>query len=82
MAISLSKLGVGIIKNNEKNDEIYINKISPPNNIKNISKESIGKASENTSCIYNHQRHAVGSIIENIDGSQSVCREDSSWERK
>lgn len=28
-----------------------------------------GNAHDNLACIYNHQRHAVGSVIKNEDGS-------------
>ncbi|WZL74014.1 hypothetical protein QBE52_04530 [Clostridiaceae bacterium 35-E11] len=68
------------MQNHKKQDSLFINVISPPNDVKSVSKKAIGNAGKDPFCIYNHQRHAVDSIIENRDGSKTVCTKDGSWQ--
>lgn len=68
------------MQNRNKQDKLFINVISPPDDVKNVSKKAVGNASKGPFCIYDHQRHAVGSVIENRDGSTTVCTEDGSWQ--
>lgn len=68
------------MKNNNKRDSIFVNKITPPDEVKAVSKEPVGKADENAFCIFNHQRHAVGSVINQRDGSETICTKDGSWQ--
>ena len=70
------------MKNNKKEDKLYVNVISAPNDIKTISNAPVGNASKDTFCVYGHKRHAIGSKIINNDGSQSVCSSegDGTWQ--
>ncbi|MBU5437244.1 hypothetical protein KQI42_04440 [Tissierella sp. MSJ-40] len=68
------------MKNNKKDDDISINIISAPNNVKPISKAPVGNAAKDAFCIYAGMRHAVGSVIEMEDGSKVVCTDDGSWQ--
>lgn len=67
------------MKNHNKEDKLYKNYIIPPNTTKPVSSESVGNAQDKQACIYNHQRHAVGSVIKNEDGSESICEKDGTW---
>lgn len=68
------------MKNNKKRDNLTINRISAPINIKSVSKGPIANAGTAPFCIYAGERHAVGSIIEKEDGSRLICTEDGSWQ--
>lgn len=68
------------MQNHSKQDKLFVNKISGVNNVKNVSKKSVGNAAEEPFCVYAHKRHAAGSKIVNEDGSESVCKEDSTWQ--
>ncbi len=68
------------MRNYTKKDKLFMNVISPPDDVENIYKNSVGIASKDPFCIYNHQRHGVGSVIKNRDGSETVCTEDGSWQ--
>jgi hypothetical protein len=70
------------MKNNKKEDKLYVNVISPPNDIKAISNGPVGNASTDTFCVYEHKRHAIGSKIINNDGSHTVCSSegDGTWQ--
>lgn len=68
------------MKNNKKQDDITVNVITPPNDVKITSKKPTGNAQDDPSCVYAHMRHAAGSIIKNEDGSQMVCTKDSTWQ--
>jgi len=68
------------MQNHNKKDNLFVNTISPPDDVKTVSKKTVGNASEQPFCIYNHQRHAVGSVIKNRDGSKMVCTKDGSWQ--
>jgi len=52
----------------------FINTISPPNEVKHVSGKPVGDAGKDPFCVYNHQRHAAGSIIENKDGSKQYAQ--------
>lgn len=67
------------MENNQKYDNLYVNTISKVDDVKNVSQNAVGNAGKDPHCVLNHQRHAIGSIKENNDGSKSVCTEDSSW---
>jgi hypothetical protein len=67
------------MKNHNKQDKLFVNVITPPDNVKAVSEKSSGNASKEPFCIYDHKRHAVGSIIENDDGSKTVCTKDGTW---
>ena len=66
--------------NDKKHDKLFVNNITPAYDVKNISKDSVGDAGKDPFCIFDHQRHAVGSVIEHRDGSQSICMKDGSWQ--
>jgi hypothetical protein len=68
------------VKNNKKDDDISINIISAPNNVKPVSKGPVGNAGKDSFCIYAGMRHAVGSIIEMEDGSKVVCTDNGTWQ--
>lgn len=65
------------MKNHNKGDKISVDIITS-DDIKPVSK--VENATNNTFCIYRNQKHAVGSVIEETDGSKMVCTEDGSWE--
>lgn len=67
------------MQNRKKQDSLSVNNIATPNEIKAVSQKTVGNAGEDPFCIYAHKRHAVGSKIENRDGSDSICKEDGSW---
>lgn len=64
------------MKNRNQNDHISVDIITP-DNVKPVS--SVGDATKNTFCIYRNKKHAVGSVIQDTDGSEMVCTEDGSW---
>ncbi|WP_265446212.1 hypothetical protein [Acetivibrio straminisolvens] len=68
------------MKNHKKQDSLFINTISPPDEVKRVSDKPVGNAGKDPFCVYDHKRHAVGSIIENEDGSKTVCTKDGSWQ--
>ena len=68
------------MKNHKKNDNISVNDISLHNEIKSVSGKPTGNADKDPFCVYEHKRHAVGSKIKNSDGSESVCKEDTTWQ--
>ncbi len=70
------------MQNHKKQDSISVNIISEQNEVKPVSQKPEGNAGKDPFCVYDHKRHAVGSIIVNEDGSQSVCCEDGSWRNK
>lgn len=69
------------MENNKKDDTLYVNEITRPDDVKHISNNPVGNAIDNPCCIYNHQRHAVGSIVKNEDGTEMICTESSEWQR-
>lgn len=68
------------MKNNKKRDNINVNIISAPNEVKPISKAPVGNAGKDPFCVYAGMRHAVGSIITKDDGTRIICTEDGSWQ--
>lgn len=64
------------MKNHNKQDKLYKNRIIPPDEVENISSHPVGDAFDEPRCIYNHQRHATGSVINNVDGSVNICKDD------
>lgn len=50
---------------------------SPEHDVK-VSPESANTA-DSPSCIYQHQRYTVGSVIKSTDGPDSVCGMDGEW---
>lgn len=68
------------MKNHKKRDNITVNKISAPNEVKSLSNESVGNAGNSPFCVYAGMRHAVGSVITKEDGSQLLCTENGSWQ--
>lgn len=67
------------MQNHNKQDKIFVNKITPENTVRPTSQKDSGNAAKDTFCVYNHKRHAVGSKLINDDGPDSVCSADSSW---
>ena len=67
------------MQNHKKQDTIYVNVITSPDEDKAVSNKPVGNADENSFCIYANKRHAVGSKIINRDGSETVCTEHG-WE--
>lgn len=67
------------MQNHKKQDSLFVNIITPPNDVKTITKTSVGNAGKDPFCIYDHKRHAAGSVINHSDGSESTCSTDSSW---
>ena len=65
------------MQNRKEQDGISVNIIGE-NEIKSISQKR-GNAGKDPFCVYDHKRHAVGSIIKNKDGSEYVCTEEGSW---
>lgn len=65
---------------NKKEDSLYVNIISPPNQIKHLSENPVGYATKDAFCIYAGVRHAVGSKIINNDGTETVCTKDGTWQ--
>lgn len=68
------------MKNHKKRDNITINNISAPNEVKSISKKPVGNAGKDPFCVYAGMRHAVGSTITREDGSKLVCTKNGSWQ--
>lgn len=70
------------MKNHKRDDKLYVNMISAPNDIKAISEAPVGDASSDQFCVYAHKRHAIGSKIINNDGSQTVCtpQNNGTWQ--
>jgi hypothetical protein len=70
------------MKNNKKEDKLYVNLITAPNDIKAISDNPVGNAAKDPFCVFAHKRHAIGSKIVNNDDSQTVCstESDGSWQ--
>lgn len=64
------------MKNQNKNDKISVDIVSL-DNIKPVS--TVGDATKNTFCIFKNNKHAVGSVIQDTDGTEMVCTEDGSW---
>ncbi|MEL7646662.1 MAG: hypothetical protein AAGU76_01145 [Sedimentibacter sp.] len=69
-----------MINHNERNN-IFVNVITQPNEVKSVSKRPVGTAADNTFCVFNNQSHAVGSVIKNQDGDY-ICTADGSWQKK
>lgn len=67
------------MQNHNKQDSLKVNIIKPDKQVTAVSDKIVGTADKNQFCLYDHKRHAVGSKIINMDGSESVCSEDSSW---
>lgn len=68
------------MKNHNKRNRIFINKISAPNNIKSVSRGPVGSADKDSFWVYAGIRHAVGSVITKEDGTKLVCTDDGSWQ--
>lgn len=64
------------MKNRNEGDKISVD-IVTPDNVKAVS--SVGDATTNQFCIYRNKKHAVGSIIQDTDGTEMVCTEEGSW---
>ncbi len=64
------------MKNQNKGDKISVDIITP-DNIKPVS--SVGDATQNMFCIYKNKKHAVGSVVQDTDGTEMVCTKDGSW---
>jgi hypothetical protein len=67
------------MKNHKKDEKLFRTATLPPDDVQPVSPEAVGDAESNTSCVYNHRHHAVGSIIKNHDGPESVCSQDGEW---
>ncbi len=67
------------MKNHNEKEKLFKTTIIPPDDVQPDSPESAGDAGNNKSCVYNHQHHAVGSIIKNHDGSETVCSKEGEW---
>lgn len=67
------------MQNHKKQDSISVNDISHVNDINAVSKKPVGNAGKDPFCVYDHKRHAVNSKITNVDGSETVCKNDGSW---
>lgn len=67
------------MKNRKKEDDLSIKTISAPGNVTSTS-NVVGNAGTDAFCVYNNERHAVGSKIENEDGREYVCSLDGSWQ--
>ncbi|HEX2924747.1 MAG TPA: hypothetical protein VHP38_00565 [Ruminiclostridium sp.] len=70
------------MQNHKEQDSISVNDISQENEIKQVSKKTIGNAGKDPFCVYDHRRHAVGSKIVTENGLESVCSEEGSWKTK
>ena len=70
------------MQNHKKQDSISVNLINEQNEVKPVSTKPTGNAGKAPFCVYDHKRHAEGSIIVNEDGTQSVCCKDGSWRNK
>lgn len=66
------------MKNQKVRDQISQNIIIPPDDVKQVSPK-IGDADHHAFCVYDHQRHAVGSILKKQDGPDAVCTENGDW---
>ncbi|MGD9566959.1 MAG: hypothetical protein AB7V48_01345 [Sedimentibacter sp.] len=64
------------MKNRNQGDNISVD-IVTLDNVKPVS--SVGDAPKNMFCIYKNKKHAVGSVVQDTDGSEMVCTEDGSW---
>lgn len=64
------------MKNRNQGDKISVD-IVTPDNVTPVS--SVGDASKNMFCIYRNKKHAVGSVIQDTDGTEMVCSKDGSW---
>lgn len=68
------------MQNRKKQDSLFVNNITDPNEINAVSKAPTGNAGRDPFCVYAHKRHAAGSVIENKNGGpESVCKEDGVW---
>lgn len=67
------------MKNHKKEEELLKTTIIPPDDVQPVSPEAVGDAGNNSSCVYKHQHHAVGSVIKNHDGPDSVCNQKGEW---
>lgn len=67
------------MQNHKKEDSISVNIINQENDVIPTSQKSVGNAGKAPFCVFNHKRHAVGSIIINEDGSTNTCTEEGSW---
>ncbi len=70
------------MQNHKKQDSISVNVISEQNEVRPTSQKPVGNAGKDPFCVYDHKRHAAGSIIVNEDGTESVCCEDGTWRNK
>lgn len=68
------------MRNHKKEDKLFVSDINSQNDMKTVSKEPSGNAGTDPFCIYGNKRHAVGSKINNHDGSETVCT-DKGWQR-
>lgn len=66
----------------KKKDTVKINVIDPPYGKKSIGNIPVDENGKAPSCVFNHETHGAGSVINNRDGSQSVCSEDGTWQYK
>lgn len=71
--------GCNQMQDHKKQDSLYVDKVIDPNETKTVSRVKTGNAGKDAFCVYNHERHAVGSKIEDINEGESVCGKDGSW---
>ena len=67
------------MKNRKREDNLTVNTVSAPGNTI-LTSNVVGNAGTDAFCVYNNERHAVGSRIENEDGREYVCSNDGSWQ--
>lgn len=66
------------MKNRKIRDQISVDIVTPPDDVKQVSPK-IGDADHNAFCIYDHKRHAAGSVLKNKDGPDAICTENGDW---
>ncbi|MBC8587869.1 hypothetical protein H8707_06425 [Tissierellaceae bacterium BX21] len=67
------------MQNRKMKDNLSIKTISAPGNIVTQS-NIVGNAGTGAFCVYNNERHAVGTKIKNEDGREYLCSQDGSWQ--
>lgn len=66
------------MENQQKTNKAFKTYRSSPEHPVKDSPES-ANAADSPSCIYQHQRYTVGSVIRNTDGPDSVCSTEGEW---
>lgn len=67
------------MQDRKKEDGLSNKTLSAPGNIVTQS-NIVGNAGTDAFCVYNNERHAVGSKIINEDGREYLCSQDGSWQ--